>query len=89
MVTASGSGKYIATKITAMIGTVDNGNRRGGQGHGKNKNIVHQKQQSTWLRTAYRRETLAARMTETTGMATTATIGVATMGKVSNTTTIC
>ena len=71
MVTASGPGKYIAMKITAMIGTADDGNgidgnRRGGQGHGKNKHIVYQKQQSIWLRTAYKRAISAVRTTETT-----------------------
>ena len=71
MVMASGTVKYTATKITAMIGTTDNGNgedgnRRGGQGHGKNKHIVYQKQQSIWLRTAYKRAISAVRTTETT-----------------------
>ena len=64
----------------ATIGTADNGNgncggnRRGGQGRGKNKNIVYQKQQSTWLGTAYRRATSAMRTTKTRGTATTGTL---------------
>ena len=76
-----------------MTGTEDDGNskdsnRRGGKRCGRNKNIVYQKQQSTWLGTAYMRVASSARTTEPTGTATTGTvtIGMATMAKVSNTT---
>ena len=43
--TLSGPGKYIATKMMAMIGTAEDGNNKddnriGGQGRGRDKNIV-------------------------------------------------
>ena len=73
--------KYISTKIMATIGTADNGNgncggnRRGGQGRGKNKKILSIKNNNQpWLGTAYRRATSAMRTTKTRGTATTGTL---------------